>query len=100
MKGKPNTSREMEESSIKGKTIGSNVEGGDTTMNEIKSEGSDIPYDRSKFKKVEMPVFSGNDLSSWLFRVDCYFQIRKLTDSEKMTVVVVSFDGATLDWYR
>lgn len=60
----------MEESSIKGKTNRSNVEGGDTTMNEIKYEGSDIPNDRSKFKKVEMPVFSDNDPNSWFFQAD------------------------------
>lgn len=28
------------------------------------------PMDRSKFKKVEMPVFNGTDPDSWLFRVD------------------------------
>lgn len=28
------------------------------------------PMDRSKFKKVEMPVFNGTDPYSWLFRVD------------------------------
>lgn len=26
--------------------------------------------DRSKFKKVEMPVFNGVDPDSWLFRAD------------------------------
>lgn len=92
-------SRKLEESSSKGKTIGSNVEGGDTTTNEIKSEGSNIPNDHSKFKKVEMPIFSGHYPDSWLFQVDRYFQIHKLTDTEKMIVVaVISFDGTALDW--
>ena len=47
-----------------------------------------------------MPVFTGNDPDSWLFRADRYFQIHKLTDAEKMTVSVISFDGPTLDWFR
>ncbi|KAA0057269.1 transposon Tf2-1 polyprotein isoform X1 [Cucumis melo var. makuwa] len=56
--------------------------------------------DRSKFKKVEMPVFTGTDPDSWLFRADRYFKIHNLSDSEKLTVAVISFDGPTLDWYR
>lgn len=47
-----------------------------------------------------MPVFSGSDPDSWLFQVDRYFQIHKLTDSEKMTVMVISFNEPTLNWYR
>lgn len=47
-----------------------------------------------------MSVFSGTDPDSWLFRVDRYFQIHNLTDSEKMIVAVVSFDGAASNWYR
>lgn len=56
--------------------------------------------DRSKFKKVEMSIFCGVDLDSWLFRADQYFHIHKLLESEKMTVALISFDGAVLDWYR
>lgn len=54
----------------------------------------------SKFKKVEMPIFFGDDPDSWLFRVEWYFEIHRLSDEEKMTVTVISFDGATLKWYR
>ncbi|KAA0055926.1 transposon Tf2-1 polyprotein isoform X1 [Cucumis melo var. makuwa] len=56
--------------------------------------------DRSKFKKVEMPIFNGTDPDSWLFRADRYFKIHNLSDSEKLTVAVISFDGPALDWYR
>ncbi|KAA0032861.1 transposon Tf2-1 polyprotein isoform X1 [Cucumis melo var. makuwa] len=57
-------------------------------------------WDRSKFKKVEMSVFDGTDPNSWLFRADRYFKIHNLSDSEKLTVGVISFDGPALDWYR
>ncbi|TYK28131.1 transposon Tf2-1 polyprotein isoform X1 [Cucumis melo var. makuwa] len=56
--------------------------------------------DQSKFKKVEMPIFNGTDPDSWLFRADRYFKIHNLSDSEKLTVAVISFDGPALDWYR
>lgn len=63
-------------------------------------EEDDKAADRNKFKTVEMRVFGGNDPNSWLFRADRYFQIHKLTDSEKMTIFVISFDGSTLNWYH
>lgn len=47
-----------------------------------------------------MPVFSGSDPDSWLFRADVYFQIHKLTDLKKLIVEVVSFDGVASDSYR
>lgn len=53
--------------------------------------------DRSKFKKVEMLVFNGEDPNLWLFHTDQYFQIHKLTDSKKMKVATISFDGLALD---
>ncbi|KAA0055700.1 Ty3/gypsy retrotransposon protein [Cucumis melo var. makuwa] len=66
---------------------------------DVKTE-EERPVDRSKFKKVEMPVFDGTDPDSWLFRADRYFKIHNLTDSERLTVAVISFDGPALDWYR
>ena len=51
--------------------------------NEKKNEADESYSDRNKFKKVEMPVFTGEDLDSWLFRAERYFQIHKLTESEK-----------------
>ncbi|KAA0045216.1 Ty3/gypsy retrotransposon protein [Cucumis melo var. makuwa] len=66
---------------------------------EVKTE-EERSVDRCKFKKVEMPVFDGTDPDSWLFRADRYFKIHNLTDSERLTVAVISFDGLALDWYR
>ncbi|KAA0055708.1 protochlorophyllide-dependent translocon component 52 [Cucumis melo var. makuwa] len=57
-------------------------------------------FDRSKFKKVEIPIFNGMDLDFWLFKADRYFKIHNLTKSEKMLVAIISFDGLALDWYR
>ena len=45
-------------------------------------------------------MFNGEDSDTWLFRVDRYFNIHKLTDSKKMTVATISFEGPTLNWYR
>ncbi|TYK06185.1 histone-lysine N-methyltransferase ASHR1 isoform X3 [Cucumis melo var. makuwa] len=47
--------------------------------NEKKSKNDENVGDRNKFKKVEMPIFNGEDHDSWLFRTERYFHIHKLT---------------------
>ena len=86
-----------------GKTVeGESSESKETTngTTEKKEDDEGDGNDRNKFKKVEMPVFDGDDPDSWLFRAERYFQIHKLTDSEKLTVATISFEGPALNWYR
>ncbi|TYK03052.1 Retrotransposable element Tf2 [Cucumis melo var. makuwa] len=61
--------------------------------NERKLDADNGYHDRNKFKKIEMPVFIEEDPDSWLFRAERYFQIHKLSESEKVLVSTVSFDG-------
>ena len=68
--------------------------------NEEKKPNDEGNHDRNKFKKVEMPIFNGEDPDSWLFRAERYFRIHKLTESEKMTVSTISFEGPALNWFR
>ncbi|KAA0066460.1 uncharacterized protein E6C27_scaffold21G005610 [Cucumis melo var. makuwa] len=89
--------KEKEASTSKSTEITRNAEEGRV---DGKADNDEPATDRSKFKKVEMPVFSGEDPDSWLFRAERYFQIHKLTESEKMLVSTISFDGPTLNWYR
>lgn len=56
--------------------------------------------DRSKFKKVKMPIFEGSDPDSWIFCADRYFQIHQLSEAEKLNVAVISFEGEAIEWYR
>ena len=56
--------------------------------------------ERNKLKKVEMPIFNGDDPDNWLFRAERYFQIHKLTEFEKLTVSTISFEGPALNWYH
>ncbi|KAA0054710.1 gypsy/ty3 element polyprotein [Cucumis melo var. makuwa] len=39
--------------------------------------------DRIKFKKLEMPVFNGEDPDGWFYRVEHYFQLQLLNEQEK-----------------
>lgn len=56
--------------------------------------------DRGKLKRLEMPVFTGKNPDSWLFRAETYFEIHQLTDEEKIKVSIVSFDEWVVDWYH
>ncbi|KAL0536628.1 hypothetical protein IC582_025586 [Cucumis melo] len=92
-----NKGKEKEATTSKSAISGRNDADG---RNERKTEIDEFAPDRNKFKKVEMPVFAGEDPDSWLFRAERYFQIHKLSDSEKMLVSTISFDGPALHWYR
>ena len=72
----------------------------DNSCDELKKKGKEEQeqnVNRSKFKKVGMPVFNGSDPDSWIFKADRYFQIHKLSKSEKMAISVISFDGPALN---
>ncbi|XP_022137369.1 uncharacterized protein LOC111008840 [Momordica charantia] len=81
---------------------------GETLIRKGKEVAEDVPAnnneaqgnDRNRFKKVEMPIFGGEELEAWIFRAERYFEIQKLTDEEKMIVAIISFDGIALAWYR
>ena len=84
--------------SVEGESSGSKETRNDMSKKKVDDEGEN--NDQSKFKRVEMPVFNGDDPDSWLFQADRYFQIHKLTNSERLIVATISFEGPTLNWYR
>lgn len=61
---------ETEGSSSRGRPIESNLGGSEITILEIKEKS----VDQSKFKKVEMLVFNGDDLDAWLFRANRFLR--------------------------
>ncbi|KAL4021138.1 hypothetical protein IC575_019929 [Cucumis melo] len=56
--------------------------------------------DRSKYKKLETPMFLGENPVSWVYRAEDFFEINNLPESEKVKVAVVSFGQDEVDWYR
>lgn len=56
--------------------------------------------DKQKFKRLDMPIFSGETLDAWLFKTERYFKINQLSDAEKIKVAIISFDHEVVDWYR
>ncbi|XP_038893564.1 uncharacterized protein LOC120082453 [Benincasa hispida] len=56
--------------------------------------------DKSKYKRLEIPIFAGENPESWVYRAEHYFEIYELSDQEKVKVVVINFGPEEVDWFR
>ena len=52
---------------------------------------------RSKYKKLEMLLFTGVNPESWAYRAEHFFDINNLSEAEKVKVAVVSFGQEEVD---
>lgn len=71
------------------------VDKGDSSQTEEVQGGG-----KSKFKTLEMLVFSGTNLDSWLFQAERYFEVHQLSDTEKIIVSIIGLVQFVVDWYR
>ncbi|KAA0054184.1 retrotransposon protein [Cucumis melo var. makuwa] len=55
--------------------------------------------DRSKYKKLEIPVFNGENPETWIYRAEHYFDINELADEDKVKVAVVGFGSDEVNWF-
>ncbi|XP_061360057.1 uncharacterized protein LOC133304100 [Gastrolobium bilobum] len=51
-------------------------------------------------RKLELPVFSGEDVFGWLNKVERYFRVNGLTDTEKLSAVLLVMEGEALNWFQ
>ena len=66
---------------------------------DVTAEMNTTTVDRSKYKKLEMSMFLGENPKSWVYRGEHFFEINNLPEAEKVKVVVVSFGQDEVDWY-
>ena len=50
-------------------------------------------------RKLDMPIFNGENPEWWVFRAERYFHLNQLTEEEKLMAAVVCLDGDALAWY-
>lgn len=55
-------------------------------------------YDWRRVRKLEIPVFSGENPDGWLYHAERYFEVNGLTEKEKLNVVGINLDGEALSW--
>ncbi|OIT20080.1 hypothetical protein A4A49_39442 [Nicotiana attenuata] len=56
-----------------------------------------LPF--TKYSKVEFPKFDGEDLRTWLYKVDQFFVDEEVTIQQRMKWVSLHFEGDTLQWH-
>ncbi|XP_052185288.1 uncharacterized protein LOC127796925 [Diospyros lotus] len=51
-------------------------------------------------RRLEMPLFEGEDPDGWIFRADRYFAVNGLTEEEKMDTAALCLEGVALSWFQ
>lgn len=64
-----------------------------------KSEGFETSY-RGGRRKLEIPVFKGDDAHGWLVRVERYFRVNQVREAEKLDAVVIALEERALNWFQ
>lgn len=79
------------------------------SMKGIEEEGGihtpgnkEIPLFDRRLQKLEVPIFKGEkdkNPNGWLHKVERYFVVNRLSEKDKLDVVVLCLEGEVLDWY-
>ncbi|CAH9131947.1 unnamed protein product [Cuscuta epithymum] len=51
-------------------------------------------------RKVDLPLFQGEDAFGWLVRIERYFRLNNTEEEEKIEVAVVAMEGKALGWIQ
>ncbi|EXB74399.1 hypothetical protein L484_004218 [Morus notabilis] len=49
--------------------------------------------------RLEMPVFDGVNPEGWVYRVEHYFTLNRLTEEEKLSAAAIALDQEALAWF-
>ncbi|KAJ1440425.1 CLU domain [Sesbania bispinosa] len=74
---------------------GNGVEGNLGGQNGIRSGAAE-----ERWRKLEIPLFSGDDAYGWVKRVERYFNLKGVLEQERLQAVMVAIEGKTLYWFR
>ncbi|KAJ1397185.1 Retrotransposon gag domain [Sesbania bispinosa] len=53
-----------------------------------------------RWRKLEIPLFSGDDAYGWVNRVGRYFNLKGVLEQERLQVVMVAMEGRALTWFQ
>ncbi|MCI73769.1 retrotransposon gag protein, partial [Trifolium medium] len=51
-------------------------------------------------KKVELPVFDGDDPTGWISRVEVYFRVHETTPEVKVNLAQLCMGGPTIHFFN
>lgn len=83
---------------------------GKIAMAENSNNGENRVYDQTReieitkedrrIKRLELPVFNGEDPYGWTFKADRYFNINRYEAAERVEATAVCMEGRSLNWYQ
>ncbi|KAF7825234.1 1-phosphatidylinositol-3-phosphate 5-kinase [Senna tora] len=53
-----------------------------------------------KYRKLEIPLFDGDEAIGWFFKVERYFSLNQMQEGEKLEAVAVCMEGKVLNWLQ
>lgn len=53
-----------------------------------------------RFKKLDLPLFTGANPDGWILQAGQYFKFHRLTEDERVEAAVVAFEGDALLWFQ
>ncbi|CAH1448287.1 unnamed protein product [Lactuca virosa] len=53
-----------------------------------------------RFRKLDMPLFDGENPDEWIPRAERYFNFYKLSENDKLEAAVVALEGDALLWFQ
>lgn len=53
-----------------------------------------------RFKKLDMPLFDGENPDGWILRAERYHHFYRLTEEDKLEAAVVALEGDALLWFQ
>ena len=51
-------------------------------------------------RRLEMPIFQGENPDEWIFKAERYFAVNQLTEEEKIKSVALCFEATVLAWFQ
>lgn len=51
-------------------------------------------------RKLAIPIFEGEDAFGWTSRVERYFELKGVSNQEKIQEAMVAMEGKALSWYQ
>ncbi|KAJ9561664.1 hypothetical protein OSB04_006824 [Centaurea solstitialis] len=55
---------------------------------------------RMAVKKVELPMFSGEDPVGWITRAEVYYEVQNTPENVKVKLAKLAMEGATIHWFN
>src|ERR1044072_1949162 len=55
---------------------------------------------KEKWRKLEIPVFNGEDAFGWTHRLERFFDFKGVDDGEKMQGAVLALEGRAMSWFQ